>query len=261
MGEVLLAQRVDEDGSISTWAIKRPLPTVAEDPELLGLFWKETELMQRLSHPAFPKVEEVAVSREGVPFLVMEYIPGISLADLLRSSPEVRGPIRPECWVLMASEVAAAVHELHRFQRGDRALIHGDVRAANVMLTPEGRVRLLDLGLALATDVLWARLLRGRTDLPPFLDLGERRREVDTYAIAKILIDCLGGPTRVFDDKSRLPGRLLEVLRKATDSSGLYAFNSARNLRYELQSHLLQDKLDQMRDELSRAVLAVMAEK
>jgi serine/threonine protein kinase len=249
MGEVLAAQRVEEDGDVTNWAIKRPLPDIAEDPELLAMFWKETELMQRLKHPSFPKVEEVGVSN-GIPFLVMELIRGLELGKLLQA-PEVANEIRLETWVLLASELASAVTEVHRFKRGDRVLIHGDVRAANVIISLAGRTRLLDLGLALSTDLVWSRVQRGRSDLPPFLEDLERRVEVDTYAIARLLVCCLGGPDRVFHDRSRLPDGLVELLRKATDPSGLYAFKSAESLRWGLQSYLQQDKLPQMRASLA----------
>lgn len=257
MGEVLLGQRIEDDGEVTNWAVKRPLPDIMEDPELMGLFWKETELMQRLRHPSFPRVEEVGVSN-GVPFLVMEHIEGMVLADLLKAAPEVTSDIRLETWVLMASELASAVTEIHRFKRGDRVLIHGDVRAGNVMISATGRVRLLDLGLAVANDSVWASVQRGRSELAPFIEPYERRVEIDTFAIGHLLAQCLGGSDSVFNDRSRLPSGLVEVLRKATDPSGLYAYKSAESLRWGLASYLMQDKIAQMRVELAEIVLRLM---
>ncbi len=260
MGEVLLGQRVDEDGSVTTWAVKRPLPNIVEDPELLGLFWKETELMQRLRHPSFPKIEEVGVSK-GIPFMVMEHIEGVSLADLLKSEPDAASQIRLETWVLMASELASAATEVHRFKRGDRVLIHGDIRAGNVLLSARGRTRLLDLGLALANDSVWSSVQRGRSELPPFIEPYDRRIEIDTFAIGRLLTQCLGGADSVFNDRSRLPTGLVEVLRKATDPSGLYAYKSAESMRWGLQSYLMQDKIEQMREELASIVQKLMPER
>ncbi len=250
MAEALLGQRVDDDGSVSTWAVKRPLPFIVEDSELLGLFWKETELMQRLRHPSFPRFEEVGVSN-GIPFLVMEYVDGILLSELLEVDAEIADEIRLESWVLMASELASAATEVHRFKRGDQVLIHGDIRAGNVIISRQGRTRLLDLGLALANDSVWGGVQRKRSEQPPFLEPYDRRVEVDTFAIGRLLTECLGGTDSVFNDRSRLPPGLVEVLRKATDPSGLYAYKSAESMRWGLQSYLMQDKIGQMRDELS----------
>ncbi len=256
MGEILLGQRIEEDGSRTTWAIKRPLPDIVEDPELLGLFWKETELMQRLRHPSFPKVEEVGVTN-GVPYLVMEHIEGVVLADLLEE-PTVVSEIRLETWVLMASELASAATEVHRFKRGDRSLVHGDIRAGNIIISSLGRTRLLDLGLAVANDSVWGSAQRARVGLPPFIDPYDRRVEIDTYAIGRLLTQCLGGLDFVFNDRSRLPEGLVEVLRKATDPSGLYAYKSAESMRWGLQSYLMQEKIEQMREELARLVRKLM---
>lgn len=256
MGEILLGQRIEEDGSQTTWAIKRPLPNIVEDPELLGLFWKETELMQRLRHPSFPKIEEVGVTN-GIPFLVMEHIEGAVLADLLRE-PAIASEIRLETWVLMASEIASAATEVHRFKRGEKSLVHGDIRAANVIISLRGRTRLLDLGLAVANDSVWGSVQRGRAGLPPFIDPYDRRVEIDTYSIGRLLTQCLGGHDFVFNDRSRLPEGLVEVLRKATDPSGLYAYKSAESLRWGLQSYLMQEKIEQMREELSLIVRKLM---
>jgi len=250
MGEVLKAQRVEDDGTITNWAVKRPLPTIVEDAELLGLFWKETELMQKLHGDAFPKVVEVGVS-QGIPHMVMEYIPGASVRQILDSMKKGDDSIRPESWILMGSELATGVGELHRFKRGAKMLVHGDITASNVMVDTAGGIRILDLGLALANEGLWRRIVRGRgNQIPPFLREQEKSPEIDTFAIARLLVECLGG-NRIFEEKTRLPRRLVELLAKATDSSGLYVFKSSRSLKWELQAFLAQSRLDDMREELA----------
>ena len=249
MAEVLKAQRVEEDGSITSWAVKRPLPTIVEDEELLSLFWKETELMQKLRNQAFPRVIEVGISQK-IPHMVMEYIPGVSVRKVLDSDQGDASSVRPESWVMMASELATAVGELHRYKKGDLTLVHGDITASNVMLDTSGRIRLLDLGLALANEGIWRRIQRGRSNqVPAFLQDRTKSPEVDTHAISKLLIECLGGAA-IFEPKSRIPRGLVELLRRATDPSGMYAFKSARSLKWELKAYLDQDRLEAMKEEL-----------
>jgi len=260
MGEVLLAEKIDETGNISRWAVKRPLPTIVEDPELLALFWKETELMQKLTQKAFPRVAEVGVA-QGLPYVVMEYIPGSSVREILTAVREGRLQVRLETWVLMASELVTAVGQLHRFKKGDRMLVHGDISSANVMIDTTGEVRLLDLGLALVNDTHWRRIVRARErDLPAFLVTRDKNREFDTYSIAMLLVECLGG-SAVLDENPRVPRELVHLLRKSTDSSGLYVFKSSRALKWELKSFLVQDKIAQMREELATAARRMHSEK
>ena len=191
--------------------------------------------------------------------MVLELIRGVAVVEIIAAEKtDVIELLRPETWVLMVSDLATAVGELHRYKRGDQVLIHGDIKAANIMIDTVGKVRLLDLGLALANDQLWRRIVRGgRRDLPPFLESNQKSREVDTFAIGTLLIECLGGKSHVFSENCRLPPNLVEVLRKATDRSGLYVFKSARSLNWELKSYLQQDRIEQMRTELGKAIKSI----
>ncbi len=250
MGEVLLGRRLGENGEVTSFAIKRPLPTVMEDPELLSLFWKETELAQKMQAPAFPRIEEVGVS-QGIPFMVMELVVGASVQEILAQTGGTT--MRPESWVLLASDLAAAVGELHKFRRGTKSLVHGDIRPPNVMVDTDGTVRLLDMGLAVANEGLWRRVLRSRgPEIPQFLRDRDKGPEFDVWSIARLLVECLGGPS-ILEGRSRLPSGLVDMLGRCLDSSGLHALRTARTLRWELKAYLAQSKVELMRQELAQA--------
>lgn len=257
MSEVLRAESVDDRGTIMQWAIKRPLPTVMEDPELLALFWKESELMQKMKHSAFPEVEEVSVVR-GVPFIVMEFVSGATVRQILSWQKSTGNQVRPEVWVLMVADLASAVEHLHRFRRGATQLVHGDIRPSNIMVDEDGYVRLLDLGLALASPRLWRRVIRNREDrLPPFLrEQEDKIPEVDTYSMGKLLTDCLGDHARS-QLKERLPAGLVDVIQRSVDESGLYVFKTARSFRREVAGYLNQAREDRIREELAETAAAV----
>ena len=258
MGEVLKAESVTDEGSIATWAVKRPLPTVREDPELLGLFWRETELMQKVKHRAFIDVADVGV-HQGIPYIVMEYVEGATVQEVLQWCEANGGSPRPETWVLMAGDLAQAAEYLHRFKRGTHPLVHGDIRGSNVMLDTAGEVRLLDLGVALAEDELYRRILRNRGgETPPFLLDRGKSPEADTYAIGRLLVECLGGMSRV-EKASRLPKGLVEVVKRSVDRSGLYVFKTARALRREIAGYLATGKIEKMRGELAELAAGVHA--
>jgi len=256
MGEVLKAQGIGNDGMVTTWAIKRPLPDVVDSPELLALFWREAELLQKLKHKAFPEVAEIGVAR-GIPFVVMEFVDGCTVADLVESNRRAGTTLRSECWVHLAGELSEAVEHLHRFKRGSEKLIHGDIRAANVMVDVTGSVKLLDLGVALAGVDVLRRVLRSRRDdmAPTFLDQFGRSPELDTYAIGRLLVDCLGGLSAL-EDSNRLPQGLVEVVKRSVDKSGLYLYRTARSLRRDIAGYLDASKRDLMRTELATAAAA-----
>jgi eukaryotic-like serine/threonine-protein kinase len=91
-----------------------------------------------LSHPAIAHVYEIVTS-EGRDWVVMEYIEGQTLADVV-----ARGPANPAEVMRIGEEIAGALAEAHR-----HGIVHRDVKLENVMVTPRGDVKVLDFGLAL----------------------------------------------------------------------------------------------------------------
>lgn len=137
-------------------AIKRMHPHFARDPDLVAMFIDEARLSARLNHanviPALDIVHEA-----GELALVMEYVPGESLADLLEvaSRRGAQFPIR-----IAASIAAAMLHGLHaaheaRDDRGDAlGIVHRDVSPQNVLIGVDGVPRVFDFGIAKATGRL-----------------------------------------------------------------------------------------------------------
>lgn len=107
-------------------------------PALIERFRREIEAVGKLDHPHVVRATDADESN-GIPYLVMDYVPGISLHDLLRR----HGPLGvPEACALIWQ--AALGLEYIRQQN----LVHRDIKPSNLMLTPDGVVKILDLGLA-----------------------------------------------------------------------------------------------------------------
>src|SRR5919199_1023279 len=82
MAEVFLARVTSGEGAGSLVALKRLLPTLAEDPELVAMFLDEARIAVQLDHPCIARVEDLG--REGESYyIVMEYVPGKALEALL----------------------------------------------------------------------------------------------------------------------------------------------------------------------------------
>jgi len=120
-------------------ALKETLAT--RDAEARKAFEREAALLANLRHQALPKVMDYFSENEG-DFLVMEFIPGYDLAELL----ELRGNPFPQSQVLRwADELLKVLEYLH----GQRPpILHRDIKPSNLKLTKEGEIFLLDFGLA-----------------------------------------------------------------------------------------------------------------
>jgi serine/threonine protein kinase len=119
-------------------AIKVSDPGLAEDSEVAARFHQEQALAVRLTHPNLVAAYD-AGEVEGLPYLVLEFIEGHDLAWLLRQ----RGPWPAAEACEVVRQAALGLHHLH-----EQGLVHRDVKPANLMLTPSGQVKLLDLGVA-----------------------------------------------------------------------------------------------------------------
>jgi serine/threonine-protein kinase len=136
MGEVYRATDTKLGRAV---AIKVLPPDVTEDPERLGRFQREAHLLAALNHPnvaAIYGLEEV----DDQPFLVLELVEGEDLAARLK-----RGAIPVDETLEIARQIAEGLEAAH-----EEGIVHRDLKPANVKLTPDGRVKVLDFGLAKA---------------------------------------------------------------------------------------------------------------
>ena len=131
MGEVYRARdsRLDRDVAIKV------LPSLfARDAEYLARFAREAQVLALLNHPNIAVIHGVEEERA----LVMELVEGPNLADRIS-----RGPIPWDDAAEIACQVAAALEAAH-----EKGVVHRDLKPANIKITPEGRVKVLDFGLA-----------------------------------------------------------------------------------------------------------------
>src|SRR5881398_1729514 len=134
-------------------AVKVMQPALAEDPEFVARFNREARAAARLSHPDVVAVYDQGAD-DGHVFLVMEYVPGSTLRDVIRE----KGRLAPGEAVAVMDHVLAALGAAHA-----AGLVHRDVKPENVLVTPDGRVKVTDFGLARA--VAGSSLTRDDTTL------------------------------------------------------------------------------------------------
>jgi serine/threonine-protein kinase len=140
MGKVFLATR-DRDGQEVAVKVLPPRRALQEEQALLR-FQREMELSQRVHHPNLARTMEVG-REEDIYYMVMEYIPGVSLYEMVKG--QGGGPLRVPDTARVFLKVLDGLTAAHA-----AGLVHRDIKPSNIMITPEGEPKILDLGLARA---------------------------------------------------------------------------------------------------------------
>jgi serine/threonine-protein kinase len=142
MGEVYRASDTRLNRDV---AIKILPDAVAQDVERLARFKREAQVLAALSHPSIGAIYGLD-DADGRPFLVLELIDGETLAERI-----ARGALPVQDALAAAIQIADALEAAH-----EKGIIHRDLKPANVKISSEGKVKVLDFGLAKAMDAKWA---------------------------------------------------------------------------------------------------------
>jgi serine/threonine protein kinase len=134
MGEVYRARDTKLNRDVALKVLPQDL---ADDPERRRRLLREARAVAALNHPNICVVHEVG-DAEGRAYIAMELVEGKSLRARL-----TEGPLPTEEVFRLGLQLADALAHAH-----DRGVVHRDLKSANVMVTPEGRVKVLDFGLA-----------------------------------------------------------------------------------------------------------------
>src|SRR5712672_1218757 len=168
-----------------TVAIKTLVHSFGAAPQQ-KLFLREAQIVGQLSHPAIVSLFDVGIEETGIAYLVMEYVNGRTLQQVLSDSP-IPWP-RACSW---AADLATALGRAHT-----AGIIHGDVKPANVMITEEGEVKLSDFGITrFATQVSGSgRIMGTPAYLAPEQIMGEpHSTRSDLFSLGIVLYQMLTG--------------------------------------------------------------------
>jgi serine/threonine protein kinase len=191
MGAVYLAIRADGEDQQQV-AIKLMQPWVRLSPRMLERFITELKILANLQHPNIAQLLDAGVTEDYAPYLVMEYVDGIAIADYCCQT-RLRTRNRLRLFLI----VCAAVEHAHQ-----NLVVHRDIKPANILVTAEGVPKLLDFGIAKLLDPiakeqtvtrLSQRVMTLEYASPEQLSGGKITTATDVYGLGVLLYELLAG--------------------------------------------------------------------
>ena len=189
MGVVHLARQLDLGRVV---AVKRLIRGASASPDDMARFHEEAASAARLSHPHIVAVYDVGVE-DGLPYLVMQYVEGTTLARQLAD-----GPLPPRVAAALLEPICRAIEHAH-----DRGVLHRDLKPSNILIDDAGRPLVGDFGLAKRIDLgdgLGPTITGAILGSPSYMapeQASSRRATVgppaDVYALGAILYQMLTG--------------------------------------------------------------------
>jgi len=203
MGEVYSAHRVEAE-------FEQRVALKILRPESVGqtdLFDRERRLLARLDHPGIARLIDGGMTPDGRPFMAMEYVSGEPIDMWCRKNrASLATRLRLIC------DVSQAVNYAHA-----NLIVHRDLKPSNILVDSEGRVRLLDFGIAKIMDDSGAQLTTAALMTPDYAapeQLGDAAPTVatDVYALGAILFELLAGRGAWRSEGASLPSIIRRVL-------------------------------------------------
>jgi serine/threonine-protein kinase len=196
--DVYLAVAEGPSGFHKLVVLKVLKPAFANDPDFRSMFLAEARLAARLHHPNIVQTNEV-IEVDGVPILVMEYLDGQPLSQVIVRGKDAGFSLAMQLRVLVdALGGLHRAHELSDFDGTPLAVVHRDVSPHNVFVTVEGQVKVLDFGIAkLERSMVETEVgtVKGKLRyMAPEQIAGEKLdRRADVYAAGVMLWEALAG--------------------------------------------------------------------
>ncbi|MGB0678210.1 MAG: serine/threonine protein kinase [Polyangiales bacterium] len=202
MGVVYLARTEGAAGFAKPAVVKRILPDLTGDDTMARMFVREAQILSYLQHPAIVGVLDFG-EEDGAYIMVLEYVHGFHLGRWSRYLHLTEGRFPYELAVYIVSRVLDGLHYAHKLTRPDGKsiqVVHRDISPSNILLDTEGRVKLVDFGIARVvgeTQVYKTEELTVKGKFPylaPELFTGQQATVAsDVYACGAVLHELLAG--------------------------------------------------------------------
>lgn len=196
---VYLGREIGALGHARLVALKRPHPHLLEDPRLEAALRREAAYASQIRHPNVVDVTDVRVD-SGALTLVMEYVDGLTLSDLVRDWIRTDRPDTRRLAVRILLDVADGLHAVHELRDGAGAslgLVHRDVSPQNVLVARTGHAKITDFGLARSVETgdrsTTEGVLKGKVGYlaPEYVKGASFDRRLDVFALGVVAWEIL----------------------------------------------------------------------
>lgn len=268
MGRIFLAAEKGQEGQILRHvAVKTIRPHLSENPEFISMFHDEVGISAQLMHPNIVQIYNFGKDEEEEQFyLSMELVKGMNLREMIKHCKAHKAYFPPELAAFIIAEVCRALDYAHNKTDVNGIplnIIHRDISPANVMISNEGAVKILDFGVAKASgrivetvsgqvkgkysymspEQITGKLVDPRSDLFSlgivFFELLTNvnlfRGETDAETITKIQKQKIISPSKA---KADLPKALDGIVIKALDRDPKKRYQTARAFHDSMQPYI-----------------------
>jgi len=236
-------------------AIKELLHSTAEtDPEDYEIyrrrFRKEAQVVSKFAHPNVATAYALESDEAGNLYLILEYVDGGSLKDLLE-----QGPVSPQRAVQIAAELCDAIDAIWKLD-----IVHRDIKPSNILLTSEGQAKLTDFGVAqVGHETRRTQIAQAHPGTPAYKSpeqassTGYLDQRSDLYALGLVLYELLTGKlylrNRVPPHKlnRQVPRALSAVVMKSLQEDAAERYQTAEELREALLESVKGGQLQNLR--------------
>lgn len=258
MGAVYEAEQLGVEGFSKTIAIKTILDHYARSPMFIKLFIDEAKLVADLVHPNIVQIYQLDRYEKGY-FIAMEYIEGITLAQLIRLHKKLGRTLPVDLATFIVSRVCRGLEYAHnKKDRQGRLLgvVHRDVCPRNILVSREGEIKLTDFGVAKARNYmqgLSSGMVVGKEDyMSPEQSRGQPvDGRSDLFSLGAVYFELLTGvnPRRAgrhgqavfpFGQRLDVPAEVLEILQNslAEDPQARYVSADEMGTALEMQMYV-----------------------
>jgi serine/threonine-protein kinase len=288
MAEIWLARQEGSRKMGKFVVVKKILPHMARDRDFCDMFVDEARITARLDHPNIVRIHETSLESQDL-FLVMEYLEGESLAFVVSAAMERGTEMPPMLIAGIMAQVCAALDYVHNLRGEDGkplGIVHRDISPQNIIVLYDGRVKLVDFGVAKADEKIHQTqvgMMKGKTFyMSPEECLGEKvdarsdifslgiifwevlthrhlfKRKLDIETLRAVVSSRIP-PVRTFNKDVNIA--MDAVVQRALEKDPSDRYSTAADMGRAIREHLRRTKTMTGRWELRSFYQSVMADR
>ncbi len=269
MAELFKAKKKGEKGFQKILAIKRILPHLSDNKELVTMFIDEAKLAAQLSHQNIATIFDFGKIDNSY-YIAMEYVDGFDLKKILSKAKELNVKIPHKLAAYIAEQICSALDYAHHkrdYKGKELKIVHRDVSPQNILISKEGEVKLVDFGISKAESkihhtvkgALKGKLLYMSPEQAWGKDVDKRS---DVYSMGIVLCEMVSGKV-LFEDSSeydvlekvrsgkmpildneigKIPPKLRKIIEKALEIDIEKRYQTAAEMAADLRKYINETK-------------------